>query len=475
MNEVIKKEFPKPLSLKKIIGPSFIMLAFGLGSGELILWPYLTANYGLGLVWGALVGITFQYFIDMEIERYALVKGESVFVGLAGLFKKAPYWFILSTFLGWALPGIIAAGSKSLAAVFGIANFKWLAICLLLVIGLTLSLNRTVYSLMEKITKWVILLGVAFILVMAILSVNFEAIKALGQGLIGIGAGFNFIPSGISLAVLLGAFAYAGAGGNLNLAQSIYIKEKGFGMGAYAHKMSGLFKSGKIDESFKLTGEDFEINAESIKNFQGWWKRINTEHALVFWFLGFTAMALLMLLSYSTTFGKADNAQGVNFLIHQGANLSTILGAWAGPALLFVIGILLVQTQLGVIDSTSRIMAENTALKKIQLSGKKDVNLSKIYYFFVWAQILFGILMFLFNFYEPVTLIVIGAVINAVAMIVHIFLVSYLNQKALPKIFRPKLWRRLVLGVIFISFLCFGVVTLWSNFLTLWANLIAKI
>jgi len=475
MNEPIMKPFPRPVSLKKIIGPSFIMLAFGLGSGELILWPYLTANYGLGLVWGALVGLTFQFFIDMEIERYALVKGESVFVGLAKLFKKVPYWFILSTFLGWALPGIIAAGSKSLAAVFGFTNFKWLAICLLLVIGLILSLNRTVYSLMEKITKWVILIGVAFILVMAILSLNLEAVRAFGQGLIGIGAGYNFIPPGISLAVLLGAFAYAGAGGNLNLAQSIYIKEKGFGMGAYAHKMSGLFKGGKIDESFKLSGEEFAMTEENISNFKGWWKRINTEHALVFWLLGFIAMSLLMILSYNTTFGKADNSSGVKFLLLQGTNITTILGAWAGPTLLFVIGILLAQTQLGVIDSTSRIMAENTALKKIQLSGKKDVNLSKIYYFFVWTQILFGILMFLFNFYEPVTLIVIGAVINAVAMIVHIALVSYLNHKTLPKIFRPHLWRKIVMAIIFTLFLGFGVVTLWANFNTLWSNLITKI
>lgn len=462
----LKKEFPKALSLRKIIGPSFIMLAFGLGSGELILWPYLTANYGLGLVWGALIGITFQYFIDMEIERYALVKGESVFVGLANIFKKVPYWFIVSTFLGWALPGIIAAGSKSLAGAFGFSNFKWLAICLLIAIGLILSLNRTVYSLMEKITKWVILLGVVFILVMAVLSINFEAVKALGQGLIGIGQGFNFIPPEISLAVLLGAFAYAGAGGNLNLAQSIYIKEKGFGMGAYAHKMSGLFKRGKLNESFKLSGEDFELNAANIKNFKSWWKKINTEHALVFWLLGFIIMSLLMILAYSTTFGKADNAQGVSFLLHQASDIGLILGAWASPALLFVIGVLLTQTQLGVIDSTSRIMAENTALKKIHLSGKKEVNLSKIYYFFVWAQILFGILMFLFNFYEPVTLIVIGAVINAVAMIVHIALVSYLNHRALPKVFHPVWWRKIVMAIIFVSFLGFGLITLWSNLIS---------
>src|SRR3989338_8444966 len=100
------KPFPQPLGLRKLIGPSFIILALGLGSGEVILWPYLTANYGLGLAWGALLGISFQYFINLEIERYALVKGESVFVGLLRLYRRAPYWFIGSTFLGFGLPGI---------------------------------------------------------------------------------------------------------------------------------------------------------------------------------------------------------------------------------------------------------------------------------------------------------------------------------------------------------------------------------
>ncbi len=63
------KLFPEPVSLKKLIGPSFVILALGLGSGEVILWPYLTANYGLGIAWGAILGITFQYFMNMEIKK----------------------------------------------------------------------------------------------------------------------------------------------------------------------------------------------------------------------------------------------------------------------------------------------------------------------------------------------------------------------------------------------------------------------
>src|SRR3972149_3016511 len=81
-----KQELPAPWPLRKLIGPSFIILGVGLGSGELILWPYLSSNFGLGIIWAALLGITFQFFINMEIERYTLITGESIFVGLTRSF-----------------------------------------------------------------------------------------------------------------------------------------------------------------------------------------------------------------------------------------------------------------------------------------------------------------------------------------------------------------------------------------------------
>lgn len=72
-----------PKTIAKMIGPSIILVGLGLGTGELILWPYLTSNWGLGIIWGAALGITIQYFLNMEIERYSLANGESIFVGFA--------------------------------------------------------------------------------------------------------------------------------------------------------------------------------------------------------------------------------------------------------------------------------------------------------------------------------------------------------------------------------------------------------
>ncbi|MFA6551406.1 MAG: Nramp family divalent metal transporter, partial [Patescibacteria group bacterium] len=236
------KEFPKVITLRRMLGPSFIILALGLGSGEIILWPYLSANFGLGIAWGAVLGITCQYFINMEIERYALVKGESVFVGLNKRWSLAPWWFILSTFIGFGLPGIIAASAQIFSFVFGVTDFKWTAIVFLILVGLILSVSKTVYAMMEHITKTIIFLGIPFILILTFIIARDVDWFTLGQGIFGIGDGFLFWPADMSLAVFLGAFAYAGAGGNLNLTQSIYIREKGYGMGYHAQKNAGLFR-----------------------------------------------------------------------------------------------------------------------------------------------------------------------------------------------------------------------------------------
>jgi hypothetical protein len=455
-----KEKFPKALPLKQLIGPSFIILALGLGSGEVILWPYLASNYGLGIAWGAILGITFQYFINMEIERYALVKGESVFVGIAKFFKAAPYWFILSTFIGFGLPGIIAASAKVFSSLIGFEHFQWIAIGFLLLIGFILSSGKTVYGLMERLTKTIILLGVPFVFILTVFLSSKADWSALVSGMVGQGSGYTFLPEGIVLATFLAAFAYAGAGGNLNLTQSIYVKEKGYGMGKYAQRIAGLFQKKDGAQEIKLEGADFEDNEQARKNFLVWWKRISIEHALVFWFIGAFSILLLMLLAYVTTFGAIDNAEGINFVINEGYAIGRMLLPGIGSAFLLVVTVMLFQTQLGVMDSTSRIMAENAAISLTKNKKGGSVPLSKIYFIFLWAQIAFGIILFLFGVTEPKALLILGACINAVAMFVHVGLVSILNNKALPKFYRPKAWRKILLGLIFLFFGFFSVIVL---------------
>jgi len=455
------KSLPKALPLKKLLGPSFILLGLGLGSGEVILWPYLSANWGLGIAWGALLGIFFQFFINTEIERYSLARGESVFVGLARRWKWVPWWLIVSTLIAFGWPGIVAASAALFQHIFG-GDQNTIAIIFLIVIGIILSVGKYIYNTVEKFSQIVIMVGVPAVIILTIYLASPADFGTLAAGLVGQGEGYNFLPMGIPLAAFLAAFAFSGAGGNLNLSQSSYIREKGYGMGAYMEKVKGLF-GGKKQE-IDLNGYEFNPTKENLARFKLWWKRMTTEHFFVFFLTGAITMLFLMLLSYVTTAGFGNNAEGIQFVLNEADIIGKKTLPILGTIFAAIMGIMLFSTQFTVMDSTSRIMSENFAASKHH--ANRPINLSRYYYMFLWAQIIFGILVFLFGFDEPLTLLILSAVLNAVCMFVHIGLVNLLNWRELPKQIRPSLGRRIVISCAFTFFGIFSLLVLWDKVLS---------
>ncbi|WKZ25477.1 MAG: Nramp family divalent metal transporter [bacterium] len=443
---------PNAPRFRALLGPSFILLGLGLGSGEFILWPYLTSNFGMGIIWGAVLGVTFQFFINMEIERYALAKGESIFVGFARKYKNLPYWFIFSTLLAWIWPGIIATSARLFGEVFAIQNINVFGIILLLVIGSILTLGPVLYKTVEKISLVLITVSVPAIFVLAVYLSSRSDIIDMFYGMVN----FGNIPKGLPLASFLAAFAFAGAGGNLNLAQSFYVKEKGYGMGKYGGKITSIL-TGEV-EDISITGTAFAVNSENIDRFKKWWKVVNLEHFLVFWLGGVVSICMLSLLSYSTVFGSVNLPSGVEFIIYEAGVISSRLGSVIGISFLLIGGFMLFNTQLTVLDATSRIMAENMLILKIK--RWKSIMLPKIYYSFLWLQILAGIIIFLFDFGQPFLLLTISAVLNAVAMFVHIGLTLNLNLTSLEKEIRPNLFRILWMVVAFLFFGYFSYKTI---------------
>ncbi|OGY08736.1 MAG: hypothetical protein A2782_03540 [Candidatus Blackburnbacteria bacterium RIFCSPHIGHO2_01_FULL_43_15b] len=456
-----KRDFPPPLPFKKLLGPSFIILGVGLGSGELILWPYLSANFGLGIIWAALLGITFQFFINMEIERYSLVTGESVFVGAKRKFGMfSPVWFLISTLIPWAWPGIIAASALIFASAFGIEYSKWVGIIFLLFLGGIYSLGRVVYRTQESVQKAIILVGVPFVFIVTFYFAKLSDWGTLLTGLFGKGENYYFLPKGLPIATFLAALAYAGAGGNLNLAQSLYVKEKGYGLAKYAGKLSNLFRKGEDD--VKLEGYSFDETPENIKNYKKWWWRINAEHAIVFWFTGALTMIFLSLLSFSTVYGNPGLVSGINFVFMEAQAIAQKTHGLVGTLFLLMVSLMLFGTQFSVYGSTSRINAENLAL----LLPKKfpTKHMSKYFYFFLLFQILVGITIFSLGFTEPLRLVVIGAVLNAISMFIYSGLILWLNKTSLPKATRPSLLRTIGVLAAFLFYGGFSMFAIYNYF-----------
>lgn len=442
-----------PPKLQKLLGPSFIILGLGLGSGEIILWPYLSSNYGLGLVWAIVIGVTMQFFINMEVERHALIFGESVFVGFARWTRFLPLWFILSTFLGFGWPGIGLSGAVLFSNVFPQFSANSIGIILFLTIGLILTLGKKLYTTVETLQKYLILFGTPAILLLTVYLARGSDWQQLAYGLVGIGNNFNFFPPNLAMASFLGALAFAGAGGNLNLAQSFYVRDKGYGMGKYSSQIKSLITDPKADTNIPLAGRTFPITTQNISRFRKWWRLVNIEHFLVFWGLGLVTMLTLSLLAYVTSFGHPGNPDGINFVITQAKYIGQQTAPVMSVVFLVVTGLMLTATQLTVLDSTSRIITEN-----ILLARKKAVaHVSRYYYAILWFQILFGILVFSLGFNQPRELLTLSAVINAFTMFVYSALLFYLNNYRLHPALRPGLLRNLALvfTFLFFGFFCF--------------------
>jgi hypothetical protein len=422
----------------------------GLGSGEVILWPYLTSNYGLGLVWAIVVGVTMQFFINMEVERYALIYGESIFVGFARWLRWLPLWFIFSTFIGFGWPGIGLAGATLLQSAAGINNIKPVGIIVFTVIGLILSLGRQLYKTVESLEKTLFLVGTPLIFLLTLYLAQPSDWQALGAGLLGRGDGFSLFPAGISIASFVAAIAFSGAGGNLNLSQSFYIRDKGYGMGKYAEKIGSIFTNPEAAKSIKFSGTTFPITRENLSRFKSWWSAVNREHFLIFWLLGLVTMLTLSLLSFITAHGHPDNPQGINFVLTESSYIAQATLPIFGLLFTIITGLMLAATQLTVLDSTSRIITENYLL----LRGSSAAKISLVYYVVLWLQIAFGVGVFIAGFTQPRQLITFSAVINAATMAFYTFLILRFNNTHLNPALRPSIWRNLALiaTLLFLTF-----------------------
>jgi hypothetical protein len=341
--------------------------------------------------------------------------------------------------------------------VFGFEQHAYLGMALLVLIGVILSFGKTVYSTVERLQKTLIFISVPFIFGLSWLFSEPSNVPVLVDGLLGKGDGYRWLPAGIPLATFLGGLAYSGAGGNLNLAQSFYIKDKGYGMGKYAEKIKALLYI-KTSKNIKLTGTEFAPTKPELKKFFQWWRLVNMEHALIFWFTGAFTIILLCLLAFNTAYGAENLEQGISFLLLEAQIMGSRFGSVLGTAFLLVVGVTLFATQLTVFEATSRIMAENISLAFPKIFPSK--KLSSNFYLFLWLQIIAGIGILASGFTEPLTLLILAASLNAVAMFVHSGLTLWVNKTLLHREIRPNLFRSSTMVFIFLFFGIFSFLTL---------------
>lgn len=439
-----------PRSPWRIIGPGLVGAGVGLASGEFILWPYIASQVGLVFIWGALIGIITQWFLNMEIERYTLATGETALTGFSRMWKHWGLVFVLMTLGSNLWPGWVTTSATMVTYLTGTGedSVRWIAIGMLVVIALGLTLAPVIYNALERVIFVKIGLVIILVVVAIIFAITAESWVQLGRGL-SVGAQFPVPP--LDFALLMGAIAYAGAGGGQNLCQSNWIRDKGFGMGLYVPRLVSPVTG--HEEAAPTTGFQFAPTKENLERWRAWWRFANIEQASTFALVSFLTIALMSMLAYSTVFGREGLANSIDFLQVEGQVLQEVVAPWFG-VLFWVIGALaLFASAMGIVDYTSRLASD--MLKTVYLRDRA-VSVNRVYFLVVWAIAVIGTLILLLGFDQPLILLVFSASFAAVMMFVYSILLIILNRRSLPEAIKVRSYR---LGALIWSVAFFGTLT----------------
>ncbi|MBG0826520.1 Nramp family divalent metal transporter [Planomonospora sp. ID67723] len=447
-------DLPEPQPLRRVLGPGVIAAGVGLASGEFVIWPYISANVGLVFLWAAVVGVVAQYFLNMEIERYTLATGETALTGFSRLWRHWGLVFALLAVLANIWPGWATSSATVLTYAVGGGDITVIAVVELLVIGAALTLSPVIYRTVEA-TQFVKVGAVLVFLVIALfLAITGDAYRGLGEAVTHVGQ----VPAQLGAALVLGAMAFAGAGGGQNLVQSNWIRDKNMGMGARIPRLVSPVTG--EDQAAPATGYSFEPDEANMARWRGWWRVANIEQLVSFVAITIFTIFLMSMLAYSTVFG-ADTASNVTFLRTEGEVLNQRL-SWFGTFFWAIGALSLFAASMGICDYVARMVADN--VKTVYLPGSARWTESRIYSLVVWFIVLFGIAMLTIGFDQPITLLVISASVGGIMMFLYSALLALLNRKLLPEPIRVRGYRLVIVLLTFAFFGYFSVLTLIDQF-----------
>jgi len=418
-------------------GPGMVLAAMGLGSGELIWWPYMVGKYGPFYLGWYLIMFFLPLFIQIEIGRYTLATGESVYEGFHRIHHLLGWFmFIAILIIGSWTGGYISGGATGLAAL---TNFPpgwgareqtifWSLVGIWLMFLMVL-LGPVAYSVIEIVAT---ISGVASFIGMLLVVIMVPQVhEVIGEFFI------NLFTPRLSLippnwdpkdaSVLNTLLGYSGAtGGFWGLMYSFWIRDKGVGLSKYCGRVTSPI-TGKL-ETVPAVGFAFEATEENIKKYKSWSKYLWYDVGFsIIWMAATTLLAVL--LSYAILWPQKLYPTGWKLVVVQAEWLGTLFGDIGRSAMWFLGFIFLIDTWLVAQDHFARMIASNL---QSNIPSTRKWTYRRIYYivFFIYC-IISSITIFLAM---PGTLILMTGVGNQIIMIIYSFAFLYLHWFYLPKI-----------------------------------------
>ncbi|GAA1320116.1 Nramp family divalent metal transporter [Pseudonocardia xinjiangensis] len=463
------RKLPEAPPSVHLLGPTVFLVALGVGMGESYMWPRLVLLFGPEIRWLFLIGVTLQAIVLLEMSRYAMATGESIFTGAARVFKPIMWFFFTIAILIYIWPGHLSAGALAFESVTGI-SWQIAAIVGMVLVGLVFTLAKVIYNLLETVLS--ILIG-TLVVGTAIIASLVGTWGDLASTLTGMFA-FGYLPEEALTAawfpVIVGSIAFAGPSGMQQMWYTLHLRDKGAGMGAHIPQLRGLRSAGE-EEVMPSRGFMFDTDdPEEMAKWRGWRRWVTFDALLLFW-----GITMLVTISFTVLAqAAARNSPNVVNLLRDGereAALNAMSDSFASvgiPALggvfMSFIALIGLNATLGLFDSFSRGQSD---MAYHFIPGAKRFRMAHLYAGFLWGVIIFGICILLWGPADgPAAILDVLAFLSTFAMGAYCVVLLLVNNRLLPKPIRPKLWSNLIigfgavfyLGMLFYSLIRFGVV-----------------
>ena len=431
-----------------MLGPSIILVALSLSGGEMLLWPNLSANFGLNILWPIPIILLLQFFVNIEIERYTLVTGKSVEESLVGSTKWLAVIFAFTVLIALVWPAWITTSGNLLAYIFNLSGAALrntgLILSIVLLFATVIIFRRPeTYKILEKLAR--ISLCITLVIIFIVVGLKFDA-GLLVEGLKGF-FHFGYIPVGISRFDFVAALAYGGVSGVLNLVQSEWIKDKGYGV----NSLSDIEKKKVELES-----------AESKRNYKKWFSMINKEHFFIYVLANFFSIFLLAYLGRLLL--PLGSAQGFAILTSE---IDVLNASFPYLGLLFALSgtIIFIMANITILDAIGRLVyrlitpfrKEKSTTKFSNFMNSLQSNRISEYSVYIGVAILLLSLL-IPSFKQPFFLLVTSASLSAFTMWIYPPLLLKINF-GLPEVARPSILRSLL---VIMTTLFYGAITLWA-------------
>ena len=459
------REVPPVPRLWAALGPGIVWLALAQGSGELYFWPYFAAKYGALYLCLLVPACVLQTPVNLEIGRYTMLTGESVFRGFTRLHPGFGLFMWAFFAVNFVLVGSFAtAGGTALADIVPWPasldvrgrTLLW-SYVITAIFAAALFVGRTAYRLIERFML-VVALTTAVGLVLA--SLHPKVLSQLPDFLRAL-----VVPSGVprppadprELEKFITMICYSGLGGFWSLFYSFWLREKGYGMAAYAGHITSPLTGKKelvTPEAFR-----FEDTPENARRWRGWMRALFVDNAVGVLGNLFTTL-LIALLAFATLHRDGVVPMGWRMAAEQGRFFGDLWGPAARIVFLVIAGCFLMDTWLAGVDAVARVHSEMlcTYSDRARAKGIR-------FWHYTFLAVMVAVTWAVLPVQEPDLVLTITGVMSLFAVAIFSAALFVLNYRRLPSLYpawiRPGAVQRTALALVVGFYLAATLYYLW--------------